>query len=86
VSFQAARVGTAIEIGRAARYSRPPRAYERPIGVKNLKTAFTIGDEIRLMSAGQAIVQTLYANGRSGPPIQARLSCAPVLYRRGGLP
>lgn len=40
------------------------------IGVKNhgLKTAFTIGDEIRLMSAGRAIVQTLYANGRRKPP------------------
>jgi hypothetical protein len=40
------------------------------IGVKNhgLKTAFTIGDEIRLMSAGQAIIQTLYAHGRSKPP------------------
>ena len=40
------------------------------IGVKNhgLKTAFTIGDEIRLLSAGQAIVQTLYANGRNKPP------------------
>lgn len=40
------------------------------IGVKNhgLKTTFTIGDELRLMSAGQAIVQTLYANGRKRPP------------------
>lgn len=40
------------------------------IGVKNhgLKTAFTIGDELKLMSAGQAIVQTLYANGRNKPP------------------
>jgi hypothetical protein len=40
------------------------------IGVKNhgLKTAFTIGDEIRLMSAGRAIVQTLYAHGRKKPP------------------
>ena len=40
------------------------------IGVKNhgLKTAFTIGDEIRLMSAGHAIVQTLYAKGRHQPP------------------
>ena len=39
-------------------------------GVKNhgLKTAFTIGDEIRLLSAGQAIVQTLYANGRGKRP------------------
>ena len=39
-------------------------------GVKNhgLKTAFTIGDEIRLLSDGQAIVQTLYAKGRDGPP------------------
>lgn len=40
------------------------------IGVKNhgLKTAFTIGDEIRLMSDKQMIVQTLYANGRKKPP------------------
>ena len=39
-------------------------------GVKNhgLKAAFTIGDEIRLMSAGQTIVQTLYAKGRNRPP------------------
>ena len=39
-------------------------------GVKNhgLKTAFTIGDEIRLMSAGQTIVQTLYAKGRNRSP------------------
>src|SRR5436189_691501 len=45
-------------------------AKQGKIGVKNhgLKTAFTIGDEIRLMSARQAIVQTLYANGRSRPP------------------
>ena len=40
------------------------------IGVKNhgLKTAFTVGDELRLMSAGQAIIQTLYAKGRNKPP------------------
>ena len=40
------------------------------IGVKNhgLKTAFTLGDELRLMSAGKAIVQTLHANGRNQPP------------------
>ena len=40
------------------------------IGVKNhgLKTAFTIGDEIRVMSAGKAIVQTLYAKGQHKPP------------------
>ena len=39
-------------------------------GVKNhgLKAAFTIGDEIHLMSAGQTIVQTLYAKGRNMPP------------------
>ena len=39
-------------------------------GVKNhgLKTAFTIGDEIRLLSAGQSIVQTLYSKGRNMPP------------------
>ena len=40
------------------------------IGVKNhgLKTAFTIGDELQLMSAGQGIVQTLYAKGPNNPP------------------
>lgn len=40
------------------------------IGVKNhgLKTAFTIGDELLLMSAGKAIVQTLHAKGRNQPP------------------
>jgi hypothetical protein len=40
------------------------------IGVKNhgLKTAFTIGDEIRVLSAGQAITQTLYARGRENAP------------------
>ena len=40
------------------------------IGVKNhgLKTAFTIGDELKLMSAGHSIAQTLYANGRNKPP------------------
>ena len=40
------------------------------IGVKNhgLKTAFTVGDELQVMSAGQSIVQTLYANGRHRPP------------------
>ncbi len=39
-------------------------------GVKNhgLKTAFTIGDEIRLMSDGKTIVQTLYAKGRDSSP------------------
>lgn len=39
-------------------------------GVKNhgLKTAFTIGDEILLMSAGKKIIQTLYANGPNKPP------------------
>ena len=39
-------------------------------GVKNhgLKAAFSIGDEIRLMSAGRMIVQTLYANGPNSPP------------------
>ena len=39
-------------------------------GVKNhgLKAAFTIGDEIRVMSDGQTIVQTLYARGRNEPP------------------
>ena len=40
------------------------------IGVKNhgLKTAFTVGDELQLMSAGRSIVQTLYAKGRNKPP------------------
>ena len=40
------------------------------IGVKNhgLKTAFTVGDELQLMSARRAIVQTLYAKGRNKPP------------------
>ena len=40
------------------------------IGVKNhgLKAAFTIGDEIRLSSDGQSIVQTLFANGRENSP------------------
>ena len=40
------------------------------LGVKNhgLKAAFTIGDEIRLMSDGQTIVQTLYAKGRKKSP------------------
>src|SRR5205807_2694594 len=40
------------------------------IGVKNhgLKTAFTIGDKIRVLSAGQAITQTLYAKGPKSAP------------------
>lgn len=40
------------------------------IGVKNhgLKTAFTLGDEIKLMSDGKAVVQTLYAKGRNSSP------------------
>ena len=48
---------------------RVPRKRSK-FGVKNhgLKAAFTIGDEIRLMSAGQTIVQTLYAKGRNMPP------------------
>ena len=39
-------------------------------GVKNhgLKAAFTIGDEIRLVSDRRAIIQTLYAQGRNMPP------------------
>ena len=39
-------------------------------GVKNhgLKAAFTIGDEIRLVSDRRAIIQTLYARGRNMPP------------------
>ena len=44
-------------------------AKQKRIGVKNhgLKTAFTIGDELELSSAGQRIVQTLYAKGRDKP-------------------
>ena len=40
------------------------------IGVKNhgLKTAFTIGDEIRISSDGQSVSQTLYARGRDSAP------------------
>lgn len=40
------------------------------IGVKNhgLKTAFTIGDEIRILSDGQSVSQTLYARGRNSDP------------------
>ena len=45
-------------------------AKQGKIGVKNhgLKTAFTVGDELQVMSAEQSIVQTLYANGRNKPP------------------
>ena len=44
-------------------------AKRKRIGVKNhgLKTAFTIGDELELSSAGLRIVQTLYARGRDKP-------------------
>lgn len=51
-----------------AGYSVPAKCGK--IGVKNhgLKTAFTVGDELWLMSAGQRIVQTLYAKGRNKPP------------------
>lgn len=40
------------------------------IGVKNhgLKTAFTVGDELQVLSAGQSIIQTLYRDGRNKPP------------------
>ena len=40
------------------------------IGVKNhgLKTAFTVGDELRVESSGRAIEQTLYAHERNQPP------------------
>ena len=40
------------------------------IGVKNhgLKTAFTIGDDIRVLSNGQTITQTLYARGSRNAP------------------
>ena len=45
-------------------------AKSRKIGVKNhgLKTAFTIGDEIRLSSAGCSIIQTLYARNPGEAP------------------
>lgn len=45
-------------------------AKRRGIGIKNhgLKTAFTIGDEIRISSDGQSISQTLYAHGRNSAP------------------
>jgi len=45
-------------------------AKQGKIGVKNhgLKTAFTIGDEIQLLSDGRAITQTLYARGQGRPP------------------
>ena len=50
------------------------------IGVKNhgLKTAFAIGDELYLSSAGLKIVQTLYANGRNNQPRPGALK-RPVL-------
>ena len=40
------------------------------IGVKNhgLKTAFTIGDEIHVLSDSRTITQTLYAHGKDKPP------------------
>ncbi len=48
--------------------SAPPKRGR--IGVKNhgLKTAFTIGDEIRISSDGQSVYQTLYARGRGSDP------------------
>ena len=48
--------------------SVPPKCGR--IGVKNhgLKTAFTIGDEIRISSDGQSVSQTLYARGRDSAP------------------
>ena len=57
------------------------------IGVKNhgLKTAFTIGEEIQLLSAGQAITQTLYRTGgesRLSParhPSQSHTPQAPLV-------
>ena len=50
------------------------------IGVKNhgLKTAFAIGDEIRLASAGKYIEQTLYADGRNNAPYPGA-STKPIL-------
>ena len=45
-------------------------AKDGKIGIKNhgLKTAFAIGDEIRLLSDGRSIIQTLYADGRDNSP------------------
>lgn len=45
-------------------------AKQGKIGVKNhgLKTAFTIGDQLELLSSGSSIVQTLYANGSDAEP------------------
>ncbi|MCY4499710.1 MAG: hypothetical protein OXC14_20810 [Rhodospirillaceae bacterium] len=56
-------------------------AKSRKIGVKNhgLKTAFTIGDEIRLSSAGCSIIQTLYARNPGEAP---RGSRSPIEVRR----
>ena len=44
-------------------------AKRKKIGVKNhgLKTAFKIGDEFELSSAGQRIIQTLFRDGRDKP-------------------
>ncbi len=45
-------------------------AKQGKIGVKNhgLKTAFTIGDQLWVLSAGKAITQTLFAHGRQKAP------------------
>ena len=45
-------------------------AKQGKIGVKNhgLKAAFTIGDEIRILSDGHYVIQTLYAKGKGAPP------------------
>ncbi len=52
-------------------------AKRNKFGVKNhgLNTAFTIGDEIRLMSDGKAIVRTLYKNGRKESPYPGASEC-----------
>ena len=46
------------------------KAKRGKIGVKNhgLKTAFTIGDQLEVLSDGKSIVQTLYVHGLQEPP------------------
>ena len=57
-----------LQMIQGAGYSVP--AKRGKIGVKNhgLKTAFTVGDRLQLLSDGHSIIQTLYANGRNRPP------------------
>lgn len=45
-------------------------AKRRSFGIKNhgLKSLFTVGDDIRIRSAGKMVVQTLWAKGRNLPP------------------